>query len=137
MIDNTMTDQLVLAAQAARLLAYAPYSGYLVGAAILDSRGNIWTGCNVENISYGVSICAERSAICTMISSGEREICAVAVATRDGGTPCGLCLQTLLEFVRDPQKVQVVTVSDVGEPSVYVLGELIPHGFSSKDLRRT
>ena len=117
--------------------AYAPYSGYLVGAAILDTEGKIWTGCNVENISYGLSICAERTAVCKMVSEGIRSVRAVAVATRDGGTPCGMCLQTLLEFTSDPTLVEVFTVSASGENKRYLLSELIPFGFSSDDLKRT
>ena len=132
-----MNETLLQAAMIAQQRAYAPYSGYLVGAAILDTEGKIWTGCNVENISYGLSICAERTAVCKMVSEGIRSVRAVAVATRDGGTPCGMCLQTLLEFTSDPTLVEVFTVSASGENKRYLLSELIPFGFSSDDLKRT
>jgi cytidine deaminase len=132
-----LTESLRDAALAAQKLAYAPYSEYYVGAAILDGSGQIWAGCNVENISYGLCICAERTAVCKMISEGSREVLSVAVATRDGGTPCGMCLQTLLEFCSDPNRVEVFTISGDGRVTRYILGELIPFGFSSKDLKRT
>jgi cytidine deaminase len=124
-------------AKNARKYAYAPYSGYLVGAAVLDESGNIWTGCNVENVSYGLCVCAERTAVCKMISEGHREVRAIAVATRDGGTPCGMCLQTLLEFAPDTRNVEVSTISDSGQINRFFLSELIPHGFNSNELRRT
>ena len=96
-------DRLVLAAQEARTRAYAPYSGYLVGAAILTKSGRLYLGCNVENASYGAAICAERTAIARMVADGEREpiACAVATGGRNPGTPCGICRQVLAEFARD------------------------------------
>jgi cytidine deaminase len=132
-----MIDSLINAARKAQKNAYVPYSGYPVGAAILDSTGNLWSGCNVENVSYGLSVCAERTAICKMVSEGVREIQSIAVVTRDGGTPCGMCLQTLLEFAVDPKSVEVITVSDSGEVKGYSLSDLIPHGFSSIEFKRT
>lgn len=128
---------LVELAFAARGRAYAPYSGYAVGASILDVNGTMWSGCNVENISYGLCICAERTALCKMVSEGILEFRAIAVATRDGGTPCGMCLQSLLEFAPDPSVVEVVIVSQAGDRTDYKLSELIPHGFVSSGLRRT
>jgi len=132
-----MNQALIEAAISARQYAYAPYSAYSVGAAVLDSAGNMWTGCNVENVSYGLSVCAERSAVCKMVSEGQRELRAIAVATRDGGTPCGMCLQTLLEFAPDPHSVEVLTISESGNAIRYQLSELIPHGFNSSELKRT
>ena len=132
-----LSDNLRDAALSAQKLAYAPYSGYFVGAAIVDESGKIWTGCNVENISYGLCICAERTAVCKMVSEGSREVRCVAVATRDGGTPCGMCLQTLLEFSSDPNGVEVFAISGDGGVTRYLLKELIPFGFTSKDLKRT
>jgi cytidine deaminase len=132
-----MTETLIQLAALARQKAYAPYSGYQVGAALLDGAGNVWTGCNVENVSYGVSICAERTAVAKMVSEGCREVRAIAVATRDGGMPCGLCLQTLLEFAGDPSSVEVQTVSENGDIAKFVLSDLIPHGFRSSDFGRT
>jgi len=132
-----MNQILLESAVAAREFAYAPYSGYKVGAAILDVEGNVWTGCNVENVSYGLSICAERTAVVKMVSGGVRVIQAVAVATQDGGTPCGMCLQTLLEFALEPQSVAVFTIAGSGEVKRFFLGDLMPMGFSSDELRRT
>jgi cytidine deaminase len=124
-------------ARQAQARAYAPYSGYRVGAAILDADGNIWAGCNVENVSYGLSVCAERSAISRMVGEGHTRLMAVAVVTEDGGMPCGMCLQTLLEFAVDPETVQIWTVSDSGEVKTHSLHSLIPFGFVKCDLRRT
>lgn len=94
---------LVREAQAVRGNAYAPYSKYQVGAALLGESGRVYLGCNVENASYGVTICAERSAIVQMIAAGERRMKALALVTEgpEPGTPCGLCRQTLSEFGRD------------------------------------
>lgn len=91
-------EELVLAALDVQRKAYAPYSKFLVGAAIRTSSGRILTGCNFENASYGLSICAERGAVAAMIASGEREIGMVAVASRGAVTPCGACRQVLAEF---------------------------------------
>ncbi len=128
---------LIETAKRVRENAYAPYSGYRVGAAILDSSGQIWSGCNVENVSYGLCVCAERTALCKMVSEGQQELIAVAVVTKDGGTPCGMCLQSLLEFTKDPTRVDVITVSEQSNQVHYKLSDLIPHGFQTGDLKRT
>jgi len=96
-------DALIDAATEAHEHAYAPYSGFPVGAAILCASGRIVAGCNVENASYGLSICAERAAVTRMIAEGEREMRAIAIVTgADAPTPpCGLCRQTLAEFATD------------------------------------
>ena len=133
---TSMTD-LINAAIEARLRAYAPYSGSLVGAAILDTHGDVWTGCNVEFVSYGLCVCAERTALCKMVSEGVRGFSAVAIATRDGGTPCGMCLQSFMEFAVDPHETKVATVSESGTQNQFKLSDLIPHGFNSFDIRRT
>jgi cytidine deaminase len=101
--DRDSLARLVTAARAARERAYAPYSSYKVGAAILTSSGAIFTGTNVENATYGATICAERSAVCQMIAAGEREpvACAVATGGPRAGSPCGICRQVLREFARD------------------------------------
>ena len=94
---------LVQAAKEAREHAYAPYSNYQVGAAILCSSGSVFVGCNVENASYGLAICAERAAVAAMISAGERSIRAIAIVTSgaEPGPPCGMCRQVLSEFAED------------------------------------
>ncbi len=91
-------DELIQAALEVQRRAYAPYSNFLVGAAIRTSSGKILTGCNFENASYGLSMCAERAAVAAMIASGEREIELIAVASRGAVTPCGACRQVLVEF---------------------------------------
>jgi len=95
--------RLVAAAQAARAHAYAPYSRYRVGAAILTKRGGVHVGCNVENATYGATLCAERSAIAAMVASGDNRpvACAIVTAGPRPGTPCGICRQVLSEFARD------------------------------------
>jgi cytidine deaminase len=120
-----------------RKFAYAPYSGYHVGAALEDAEGQIFTGVNVENVSYGASICAERTAIVKMVAAGGRQIRTLAVATKDGGTPCGICLQTILEFAADPSQVEILAVNERLEAKTYRLSDLIPHGFGSSEVHRT
>ena len=100
-------DDLVEAARLVREHAYAPYSSFRVGAAIRADNGQVFTGCNVENASYGATICAERSAILAMVAAGQQRISAVAVFT-DADTlamPCGLCRQVISEFQRDAQVI--------------------------------
>lgn len=124
-------NDLILAAKEVRTNAYAKYSVYQVGAAILGANGKIYKGCNIENISYGLTICAERSAVSQMVADGCQEIKAVAVVTKDGGTPCGMCRQFLVEFAPQPKEVSVVCVSEKGDEQCYNLEELIPHRFDS------
>ncbi len=120
---------LIEAAQTVRANAYAPYSVYSVGAAVLGADGQVYIGCNVENVSFGLCMCAERVAIGQMVSSGCRRIVEVAVSTRDGGTPCGMCRQTLAEFTDEPERVRVWLVNDAGIRESYSLAELIPNTF--------
>lgn len=130
-------DRLIEAARGVRGRAYAPYSGYRVGAAVLGADGGIYVGCNVENVSYGATLCAERAAVLRMVADGCQEIRGVAVATQDGGTPCGACLQVLAEFVRDPATVRVFLADNDSLRADYALLELLPHGFTSKGVSRT
>ena len=92
------SQELVAAAQAAREQAYAPYSNYFVGAAVMTAEGEIIAGCNVENASYGGTICAERVALTAAVAQGKRELKAIAVVTLDGASPCGMCRQVMLEL---------------------------------------
>ncbi|AIE86455.1 cytidine deaminase [Fimbriimonas ginsengisoli] len=130
-----IAEDLVRKAAEVRQRAYAPYSGYTVGAAIEDRDGRIWTGVNVENVSFGATICAERSAVVAMIGDGGREISRIAVVTRDGSPPCGMCLQVLSEFAADG--AEVVLMSENGALVVRPLKEFLPFGFASADVRRT
>ncbi|MGV3614811.1 MAG: cytidine deaminase [Fimbriimonas sp.] len=132
-----MSEALLSQAFDARARAYAPYSGYAVGAAIVSDDGTVFQGCNVENVSFGATMCAERVALFSMVATGRHRIRSVAVATRDGGTPCGMCLQALLEFAPDPASVQVTVGSEEGAMRTFTLAELIPYGFRSNEVVRT
>ena len=98
MLSGEDQQDLVRRALEARKWAYAPYSNYPVGAALLADSGRIYTGVNVENAAYPTGICAERTAVFTAVSEGERHFQAIAVVTANGGTPCGSCRQVLSEF---------------------------------------
>lgn len=128
-MDAQQKRALIEAALRAREAAYAPYSNYHVGAAILDDTGKTWTGCNVENASYGLSMCAERTAIFQMVAAGSRRIAAVAVATANGGTPCGACRQVLAEFAEDLSSVPVLCSTQDGPVSEFALSDLLPEAF--------
>ena len=97
-MTSPMHQQLIDSALATRLQAYAPYSNFLVGAAVLTEDGSVFTGANVENASYGLTICAERVAAAAAVAAGHRKLKAVAVATAGGASPCGACRQFLAEF---------------------------------------
>lgn len=123
-----MNDKVLLnLAKEARKQAYAPYSGFFVGAALLCSDGSVYTGCNVENASYGAAICAERNAISTAVADGKREFEAIAVAAEGKGCvyPCGICLQVMNEFSKD---MRVICQDKEGYQS-FSLRELLPKGF--------
>jgi cytidine deaminase len=124
---------LVRRAAEARKRAYAPYSHYKVGAAVLGRSGRVYTGCNVENASYGLAICAERNAIFKGVSEGEKEFLAIAVVTSNGGSPCGACRQVEYEFMRPDARVLLADarLRDIQE---FTIGELLPDGFAPSDL---
>lgn len=113
--------------------AYAPYSRYAVGAAVLGSSGRVYAGCNVENASYSLTICAERAAIFKAISEGEKDLEALVVITSNGGTPCGACRQVFLEFARPEAPVLVASTGSDGR-RIYSIGELLKDGFSPEKL---
>lgn len=132
----TLTDErhqeIIEKALQARLNAYAPYSNYQVGAALLTASGKIFTGVNVENAAYPDSICAERAAIFNAVSAGERDFKAIAVATRNGGTPCGSCRQVMSEFGLD---IKVLLVDEEGSlVQQYTVRDLLPGAFLPQDL---
>ena len=124
-------EQLILAARVARSKAYVPYSNYRVGAALLTADGTIFTGCNVENAAYPASICAERVAITKAISEGYHEFVAIVVATENGGAPCGICRQVMVEFARD---LRVFLADETNLIAELRLRELLPHGFGPDSL---
>lgn len=113
-------------AKNARKNAYVPYSKYRVGAALLASSGNVYAGCNVENASYGLAICGERTAYVKAISEGEREFVAIAVMTDNAGTPCGACRQFMAEFGLD---TAVVLADKKGNYTLHTVGSLLPGAF--------
>jgi cytidine deaminase len=122
---------LIAKAMEAREKAHAPYSHFTVGAALLAKSGRIYTGCNVENASFGLSICAERAAVFKAVSEGERDFEAIAVVTDKGVTPCGACRQVLMEFGDD---IQVIVANGAGEHRVFGLQELLPEAFTPEHL---
>ena len=120
----------------ARTFAYAPYSGYRVGAALLGADGTVYTGCNIENAAYPATVCAERTALFKAVSSGCRSFTALAVvAGRDApdscACPCGVCRQALSEFC--PLEMPVYLL-DGGDVRTLTMGELLPHSFGKSQL---
>ncbi len=120
--------RLIDAACTVRQNAYAPFSNYLVGAALQTIDGAIVVGCNVENVSYGLTNCAERVAVGTAVAAGKREFVAIAIATANGGTPCGACRQVLAEFARD-LPVYLVNVDGGRTVTEMSLAQLLPGQF--------
>ncbi|TWT48907.1 cytidine deaminase [Botrimarina hoheduenensis] len=121
-------ETLIRAALDVRNNAYAPFSDFLVGAAVLDEQGRVFAGVNVENSSYGLTICAERSAAVTAISSGSKSIVATAVATDPVANPCGACRQFLYEFGPD-MAIFLVNATTKELVTHTTLGVLLPGGF--------
>ena len=134
--------ELICKALEARQKAYAPYSGFMVGAALLCKDGRIFTGCNIENASYGATNCAERTAFFKAVSEGNREFTAIAIA---GGrreaqsleycAPCGICRQVMSEFC-DPDAFLVILPRSEEDYKSYTLGHLLPLGFTSADIEK-
>ncbi len=124
--------ELIKAAQKARLSAYAPYSKYRVGAALLTKGGKTYLGANVENAAYPDSICAERVAMFKAVTEGEREFDTIAVVTRNGGAPCGSCRQVLVEFALN---ANVLIANESGEVvKETTVRELLPEAFLPSNL---
>jgi cytidine deaminase len=124
------------AARAARAGAYAPYSGFAVGAALLAEDGTVVTGANVENASYGLSMCAERVAVFAAVAAGHRRFRAIAVAGPGAApvTPCGACRQVLREFPPGTGLTVLAAGEAGGDVLELSLGELLPHGFGPEQL---
>lgn len=123
--------QLIEAAVQVRERAYAPYSHFAVGAALRGKSGRIYTGANVENASFPLTICAERAALFKAVSEGEREFDAIAVVTSSGATPCGACRQVLAEFA---PRLRVIVADLAAHSSVFSIAELLPHSFDARKL---
>ena len=129
-----MTSERIQDALDVRQRAYAPYSNYFVGAAIMTDAG-VFVGCNVENASYGLCSCAERTAVFSAVAAGAKNITAVVVATRDGGSPCGACRQVLAEFAE--ADCPVLCVNESGTITLETtVGALLPHAFTPRNLTR-
>jgi cytidine deaminase len=124
---------LISIALASRTNAHAPYSKFQVGAAVLTADGEIFAGCNVENASYGLTICAERVAVGTAVAAGHKEIVAVAVASSGGHSPCGACRQVLSEF-GPAMEVILIDADDLTKTRTTTLAALLPEQFSSAAL---
>jgi cytidine deaminase len=125
--------RLTRAALAARRNAHAPYSKFRVGAALLAEGGRVFVGCNVENASYGLTVCAERNAVGSAVAAGARRFRALVVASPSGVTPCGACRQVLMEFA---PAMPVRLVSPRGKTCEMTVAEMLPGAFGAKDLKR-
>lgn len=136
--------ELIRRAFAARREAYAPYSHYMVGAALFTSLGEVYTGCNVENAAYSATNCAERTAFFSAVAHGERDFCAIAIVGGYSGTPegsfslavpCGVCRQVMMEFC-NPKTFRVIVARSEDDFESYTLEELLPCGFGPDNLSR-
>ena len=132
---NQVTDrQLIEMARQVRERAYAPYSHFPVGAALLGRSGRVYTGCNVENASHPLAMCAERTALTKAVSEGEREFEAIAVITATGATPCGACRQVLREFGGPEGELRVIVADIEGKVRTFTIADLLPAGFTPDQL---
>jgi len=132
MVTEEKKVELIEAACAVRAYAYAPYSNYRVGAAILLEDDSIITGVNVENAMYGLGVCAERTAVFKAVSEGAQKVLAVAVCTKNGGSPCGACRQVLVEFAGD---IPVLISDAAGQVRETTLHALLPDHFGPQHLK--
>ncbi|MBR6403274.1 MAG: cytidine deaminase [Eubacterium sp.] len=141
-MNSDIVKLLISEASKARTMAYAQYSNYMVGAALVVPSGRIYTGCNVENASYGLTMCAERTAIFKAVSEGQRHIDAIAIVggplkeTRTGfkdesdyAYPCGACRQVLAEFLPDKGDIDVIVDKNLEDYKILKLSELLPYTF--------
>ena len=142
-MERRQEQELIRAAMKARRGAYAPYSGYLVGAALLCRSGKVYTGCNIESASYSPTVCAERCAFFKAVSEGERQFEAIAIvgarADEEKGEtyfyPCGVCRQVMMEFCH-PQDFWIITARDEEDYLACTLEEMLPHGFGPQNVGR-
>lgn len=131
--------ELIRQALEAREMAYAPYSGFKVGAALLTKEGKVYKGCNIENAGYTPTNCAERTAFFKAVSEGEREFSAIAIVGGKGGLPtdyaypCGVCRQVMMEFC-DPEEFEIVLGNSAGDIKVIKLKDILPEGFGPENL---
>lgn len=128
-MNQSTQQQLIDGALKVRAKAHAPYSRFHVGAAVLSASGEIFTGCNVENASYGLTMCAERVAVGAAVAAGNKQIAAIAVATAGGHSPCGACRQVLSEF-GPAMEILLVDADDPANVRTTSLDKLLPEQFS-------
>jgi len=128
-MDKNLLQNLIIKAKQEQKMAYAPYSDFKVGASLLTVEGKVFCGCNIENSSFGLSICAERVAVFNAISAGFRDFKAMVIYTTSNppATPCGACRQVLVEF---NQQLKIYTVNNQGKQNSFFLGELFPDAFN-------
>lgn len=127
---------LIMKAIEAKEYAYVPYSHFRVGAALLTKSGKVYTGCNIENVSFGATNCAERTAVFKAVSEGEREFEKIVINGEHGDylPPCGICRQVLLEFA--DASLQVILANDAQDYKITTLGELLPGAFGIENLQK-
>lgn len=134
-MDKKMDQKLINLAQKAKENAYVPFSNFKVGAALLTNEGKTYTGCNIENASYGDTCCAERTAIFKAVSEGVRKIEKIAIVSSGGDftAPCGICRQVMAEFMDDDGII--ILSNDDGEIKEYRFDELLPLAFRAEDIK--
>ncbi|WP_139904073.1 cytidine deaminase [Clostridium thermarum] len=130
-------ETLIKEALKARQMAYTPYSNFNVGAAVLTEDGKVYTGCNIENASFGATNCAERTAIFKAVSEGSRTITAIAIVgdLNSYTYPCGICRQVFLEFAKD-ENIEIILAKNEKDYVVERLKDIIPGAFTKKDLNK-
>ncbi|KAI8980320.1 cytidine deaminase [Pilobolus umbonatus] len=135
-LNEEILDNLFKLALSAKETSYSPYSKFRVGAALLCEDNTVFTGCNVENASYGGAICAERTAIVKAVSEGHRQFKAIAVSTDtdDFVTPCGICRQFMSEFVT--AELPVYSLTATGDHKAFSFEELLPHAFGLNEANK-
>ena len=139
MLEKETITRLITTAMEQRTYAYVPYSDFRVGAAILTKDGNIYTGCNIENSSYPISMCADRMALFKAVSEGIRDFSAICVVGGKTGevtdycTPCGMCRQAFAEFCH-PDEFQIIIAKNTEDYQILTLRKLLPLGFGSENL---
>jgi len=131
-MKKSKIEELISLAKKASINAYAPYSGFNVGAALLTKSGKIFTGSNIENASYGATVCAERVAIFKAVSENEKEFEGIAIYTDSDklSFPCGICRQVMSEFSKD----LIIILSNEKDRKIYTLKEILPYPFTKEDL---